>query len=105
MSRAMADRRPDIHVERAHTLGKEAALAAGLRVAERMKEKANISYRVVGDAIEFERSGAKGRLSIEAERVTADITLSMLLRPMRSVIEAKLDDYFQRFFVEDNANV
>jgi putative polyhydroxyalkanoate system protein len=95
----MADKRADIHVERAHALGKDRALAAGLRVAERMKEKANINYRVVGDAIEFERSGAKGTLSIEAERVTADITLPMLLRPMRGVIEAKLDDYFNRFFV------
>jgi len=95
----MTDRRADIHVERTHTLGKDGALAAGLRVAERMKEKANVSYRVVGDAIEFERSGAKGRLSIEAERVMADITLPLLLRPMRSVIEAKIDDYFNRFFV------
>jgi putative polyhydroxyalkanoate system protein len=89
----------DIRVERNHALGKEAALAAALRVAERMKEKAHVNYRVVGDVIEFERSGAKGRLSVEQNRVIAEITLGMLLKPMRGVIEGKVDEYFTRYFV------
>lgn len=89
----------DIRVERNHTIGKEAALAAALRVAERMKDKASVNYRVAGDVIEFERSGAKGRLSVEADRVIAEITLSMLLKPMRGVIEGKIDEYFARYFV------
>ena len=89
----------DIRVERAHGIGKEAALAAALRVAERMKDKAQVSYRVVGDVIEFERTGAKGRLSIEADRVIAEVTLNLLLKPMRGVIENKIDEYFTRYFV------
>ena len=88
----------DIRVERAHTLGKEAALAAALRVAERMKEKAQVNYRVVGDAIEFERTGAKGRLTVAADRVVAEVTLGLLLRPMRGLVEGKIEDYFQRYF-------
>jgi putative polyhydroxyalkanoate system protein len=89
----------DIRVERAHAIGKEAALAAALRVAERMKEKANVTYRVVGDVIEFERTGAKGRLTIEPARVIAEVTIGMLLKPMRGMIESKIDDYFTRYFV------
>jgi putative polyhydroxyalkanoate system protein len=95
MSGSMAD----IRVERNHAIGKEAALAAALRVAERMKEKAHVNYRVVGDVIEFERTGAKGRLSVEPDRVVAEITLGMLLKPMRGVIEGKIDEYFTRYFV------
>jgi hypothetical protein len=49
--------------------------------------------------IEFERSGAKGRLCIESERVIAEISLGMLLKPMRGVIENKIDEYFRRYFV------
>jgi putative polyhydroxyalkanoate system protein len=89
----------DIRVERAHGIGKAAALTAALRVAERMKEKAQVNYRVVGDVIEFERTGAKGRLTVEPERVIAEITLGFLLKPMRGLIESKIDDYFTRYFV------
>jgi putative polyhydroxyalkanoate system protein len=89
----------DIRVERAHAIGKEAALAAALRVAERMKDKAQVEYRVVGDVIDFERSGAKGRLTVEPNRVIAEITLSFLLKPMRGLIESKIEEYFRRYFV------
>lgn len=88
----------EIHIERAHTLGKEAAWAAALRVAERMKEKAQVNYRVVGDTIEFERTGASGRIVVEAERIVAKVKLGLLLRPMRGVIEGKIDEYFTRYF-------
>jgi len=88
----------EIHIERAHTLGKEAAWAAALRVAERMKEKAQVNYRVLGDTIEFERTGASGRIVVEAERIIAEVKLGLLLRPMRGVIEGKIDEYFSRYF-------
>ena len=89
----------DIRVEKAHGIGKAAALAAALRVAERMKEKAQVNYRVVGDVIEFERTGAKGRLMVEPERVIAEVTLGLLLKPMRGLVESKIDEYFTRYFV------
>ena len=89
----------DIRVERTHALGKEAAHAAALRVAERMKEKAQVNYRVVGDVIEFERTGAKGRLTLGSDRVVAEVTLGLLLKPMRGLIEGKIEEYFQRYFV------
>ena len=89
----------DIRVERTHALGKEAALQAALRVAERMKEKAQVNYRVAGDVIEFERTGAKGRLTVTADRVIAEVTLGLMLKPMRGLVESKIDDYFTRYFV------
>lgn len=88
----------DIRVERRHTIGKAAALAAALRVAERMRDKAQVQYRVNGDAIEFERSGASGRIVVSDETVVAEVKLGLLLTPMRGFIEEKIDDYFGRFF-------
>jgi putative polyhydroxyalkanoate system protein len=88
----------DIRVERRHTIGKEAALAAALRVAERMREKAQVQFRVNGDTIEFDRSGAKGRIVVGPETVLVEATLGLLLKPMRGFIEQKIDDYFSRFF-------
>ena len=88
----------DIRVERRHTIGKQAALAAALRVAERIQEKAQVQFRVNGDAIDFERSGAKGRIVVAEDTVVAEVTLGLLLKPMRGFIEQKIDDYFTRYF-------
>jgi putative polyhydroxyalkanoate system protein len=88
----------DIRVERRHTIGKEAALAAALRVAERMREKAQVQYRVNGDTIEFERTGAIGRIVVSDHTLVVEATLGLLLKPMRGFIEQKIDDYFSRFF-------
>ncbi|HEX7479823.1 MAG TPA: polyhydroxyalkanoic acid system family protein [Polyangiales bacterium] len=87
----------DIRVERKHGLGKEAALAAALQVADRLKEKAQVGYRVNGDTIEFERTGAKGRIIVSEDTVVAEVQLGLLLRPMRSLVEAKIDEYFARY--------
>jgi putative polyhydroxyalkanoate system protein len=94
----MSPNMPDIRVERSHAIGKAAALTAALQVAERMKEKAQVTYRVQGDVIEFERSGAKGRLVIAEDKVTAELTLGLLMKPMRGMIEKKIDEYFARYF-------
>lgn len=89
----------DIRLERKHTIGKPAALAAALKVAERMKEKADIQYTVAGDVISFERSGAKGTIVVADETVTVEAKLGLLLRPMRGKIEQKIEEYFARYFV------
>jgi putative polyhydroxyalkanoate system protein len=87
----------DIRVERKHGLGKQAAHAAALKVAERLKEKAQVDYRVSGDTIEFERTGAKGRIVIGEDSVVAEISIGFMLRPMRGMIESKIDEYFERY--------
>ena len=88
----------DIRVERRHQIGKEAAKAAAVRIAERMQEKAQVKYSVKGDTIEFERTGASGRITVGDDIVTAEVKLGLLLKPMRSFIEQKMDEYFGRYF-------
>ena len=88
----------DIRVERRHTIGKEAAKAAAVRIAERMHEKAQVKYRVNGDTIEFERTGAKGRIVVGDETVSAEVTLGLLMKPMRGFVEQKIEEYFGRYF-------
>jgi putative polyhydroxyalkanoate system protein len=93
----MWPRMADIRVERHHGAGKLAAMDAAMRVAERLKEKAQVTYRVNGDAIEFERSGAKGRIVVSDDRVVAEVTLGLMLKPMRGMIEGKIEEYFSRY--------
>lgn len=87
----------DIRVERVHGVTKQAAMEAALRVAERLKEKAQLDYRVKGDVIELERTGAKGKIVVSETTILAEVTLGFLLKPMRGLIESKIDDYFARY--------
>ncbi len=93
----MSPRMADIRVERGHSMGKAAAMQAALQVAARLKEKAQLNFRVAGDTIEFERTGAKGRIIVSDDKVVAEVTLGLLFKPMRGMIEGKIDDYFQRY--------
>ena len=86
-----------IHMVRPHNLGKDKALEAALKVAERLKEKAHIDYTVSGAQIDVRRSGAKGRIIVRDTEVEADVELSLPLRPMKSMIETKMGEYFDRY--------
>jgi putative polyhydroxyalkanoate system protein len=67
-------------------------------VAERLKEKIQITYRWEGNVLRFERSGAKGQLHVTDTNVRMEIELGLMLRPMKGVIEQKMKDYFDRYF-------
>lgn len=87
-----------IQSKREHSIGLEAARAAALNIAKRAEEKASITYRVNGDRIDVEGKGVKGHMTVDATHVEIDLELGMLLRPMKSVIERKIGDYFERYF-------
>jgi len=86
-----------IHVVRSHSLGKEKAHQVALKIAERMKDKAQVNYRVQGDVIVIERSGVKGQLHIRETEVEVDIELGLMMRPMKGMIETKVTEYFDRY--------
>ena len=86
-----------IHVVRTHTLGKEKAREVALKIAERMKDKAQVSYHVQGDVIVMERSGVKGHLRIRETDMEVDIELGLMMRPMKGMIETKVAEYFDRY--------
>lgn len=87
----------DVRVTRSHTLGKERAMEAALNVAKRIEEKAQVQYRVVGDVIELSRSGGSGRIVVSDDSVTIEIKLGFAVRPMKKLLESKIEEYFSRY--------
>lgn len=86
-----------IDIQRNHNVGKDKAREVAQLVADRLKEKAGISYKWNGDVLEFERTGAKGTLKVSDTQVTVAIDLGMMLRPMKGTIESKIAEYFDRY--------
>ena len=82
-----------IDVRRAHTIGKDKARAAAESVAERLRDKIQISYQWAGDDLRFERTGARGAIHVTDREVHVEIDLSLVLRPMKGKIEGKVHKY------------
>jgi len=84
-----------IDKRRAHTKGKEQARKAAESIAEKLRDKIQVTYHWAGDDLEFTRTGAKGRIRVSDTEVRVEIDLSFVLRPMKGMIEDKVDKYLE----------
>jgi hypothetical protein len=61
---------PDIHIQRAHTLGLAKARKVALKWAEDVEKKFDMECTILegkdSDTVEFTRAGVKGELLVEA---------------------------------------
>ncbi len=83
----------DIQVKRSHALGKEKAREVAEQVAEKLKERLQAKAHWDGDVLRFERKGANGFIAVTDEVVDVEISLSLMLRPMKGMIEGKVRQY------------
>jgi putative polyhydroxyalkanoate system protein len=86
-----------IDIKRSHALGKDKARAAAEAVARRLKDKIDATYRWKGDDLEFERSGAKGRIAVSDTEVRVQVELGLLLGPLKGKIEDKVHQYLDEY--------
>ncbi|WXL26287.1 polyhydroxyalkanoic acid system family protein [Ectopseudomonas mendocina] len=88
-----------ITIERPHNLGREAAREKAEQLAERLASRFDVRFRWSGDTLEFNRSGADGRIDVHEDSVRVQLSLGLLLSPMSSTIkheiEKALDKYLQ----------
>lgn len=88
-----------IDISRDHQLGLEKAKAAAEGIAEKLKEKVQVDYRWQGNDLVFDRSGAKGSIVVSENNVRVQIDLGMMLRPMKGMIESKVNEYLDKSLV------
>jgi len=88
---------PTIDIKRSHNLGKAAGRAAAEQVANRLKDKVEATWKWVGDDIVFERTGAKGRIAVTDTTVHIEIDLSLVLRPLKGMLESKANKYLDEY--------
>ena len=82
-----------IDIKRDHSIGKDQARQVAEKIAERLKDKIQVTYRWDGDSLRFERSGAKGSIDVTDKNVRVAIELGMMLRPMKGMVEEKVNKY------------
>jgi putative polyhydroxyalkanoate system protein len=87
-----------IELKRSHALGAEKARGQIELLAERLAERLGGSWRWQGERVVCEARGAKACVAYDAETISIEVDLPFVMRPMRKVLEAKIEDYFERYF-------
>lgn len=86
-----------IEINRAHTVGIEAAKQKAEQLARDMEQKLGITWSWEGDSIRFKADsgkakGVKGHVAVAPANVKVEIDLPFLLRPMKGMISGKVEE-------------
>jgi putative polyhydroxyalkanoate system protein len=84
---------PTIDVRRSHSIGRDGARAAAESIAKKLESKIGVRYAWKGDDLEFDRTGASGRIRVSDDEVLVQIDLGLMLRPMKGKIERRVHEY------------
>jgi putative polyhydroxyalkanoate system protein len=85
-----------IDIRRQHSLDIEEAKKRAEALAQGLEQKIGIRWRWDGDVIRFDApggaaKGATGVVRVEPSAVRVEIDLPLLLRPMKGMVEAKVN--------------
>jgi putative polyhydroxyalkanoate system protein len=90
---------PKINIEREHGKASIDDVKTDVQeLADRLSEKFDLKCRWNGDSLEFKRTGAEGRIEVDARRVRLVMKLSMLLAPIKGEVEKRTNMYMDQYF-------
>jgi putative polyhydroxyalkanoate system protein len=90
----------EIVVRRHHELGLARAKRLAETIARRLREDYGGTYAWTGDHLQFERTGASGRITVKPDRVEVRVEIGFLLSPLRGRIERKIRAFCDEQFGE-----
>lgn len=93
----------ELSIRRTHGLTLKKARAAAEHVAAELSEEFSIDYEWEGDTLNFHRSGITGTMCVEKKSIHIHVTLSFLLRPIKSKIEREIHRFFDENFGPETA--
>jgi len=96
LEETLEDAMTTLRIQHPHHLPRERLRAHLDELAQTLKRELDLDYRWEGDRLLFQRSGASGHLEVDDEQVTLELTLGLLLRPLKGHIEDKVRDYLRR---------
>ncbi len=81
-----------IVVERQHNLGRDGAREQAQQLAERLAKQYDVSYRWLGDTLEFRRTGAQGTIAVDDTKVCVNLKLGLLLSALSGTIKREIEE-------------
>ena len=88
----------DISMKRSHELSSEQVQTGIEELAEKLVDRLGGSWCWQGDTAVCELRGAKAHVGYDERSISIDVTLPLLLKPLRRRLEGKIEEYFERYF-------
>ena len=85
-----------IHIERSHHLDRARLRRRIEELADQLEAEYRYSYQWHDHKITFQRTGAKGLIELEDDRIVIDIKLGGLLRPLTRKVETTINEYLDK---------
>ncbi|RON44998.1 polyhydroxyalkanoic acid system protein [Pseudomonas frederiksbergensis] len=80
-----------ISVERAHSLGKEAAREKADLLAQKLSEQYGLEPSWSGDTLNLKRSGVKGAVLVGEDSIKVDVELGLMMSAMSGMIKSEIE--------------
>lgn len=87
-----------ISVERQHGLTEEEALERAHELVEKFAGQLNAQVTWKGSEASFQGKGFNGGAKVTDQKISVDVDLALLLRPLRSTIAQKLETALDQNF-------
>jgi putative polyhydroxyalkanoate system protein len=94
---------PSISIAKKHHLSHKKAKDVAERIAQDLNRRFDLDYAWSGDHVDFERPGVSGRMHVGKDRITLDVSLGLLLTPLKPVIEKEIHAQLDRLIVDKPA--
>ena len=88
----------DISMRRSHELDSAEIESRIERLAGKLSDRLGGSWCWEGKEAVCEARGAKARVAYDETSISMNVKLPFILKPMRSRLEAKIDQYFEEYF-------
>jgi putative polyhydroxyalkanoate system protein len=88
----------EIVVRRHHDLGLARAKRLAETIARRLRDDYGGTYVWTGDCLQFERTGASGRITVAPHAVEVRVDIGFLLSPLRGRIEREIREFCDEQF-------
>ncbi len=97
---------PDIHIERAHSLGLDKARALAFRWAQEAEKRLSMACTYeegkASDLVSFTRSGVNGELRVTHDRFELHARLGFLLGAFKGRIEHEIEKNLDQLLQQDD---
>lgn len=90
----------DINLVRPHLLSIPVAKARVQKTADELDAEYGLRSEWQGRTLRFDRTGLHGEIHVTDSEIQLQVHLSLLLKPLRASLVARIEDKFERLFPE-----
>jgi putative polyhydroxyalkanoate system protein len=94
---------PEISISRKHGLSEKDVCDRIEVLADKISDRLGGTWSWQSDQAVCEVHGARAQVGYDAQSISIEVSLPRMMKPLRRKLEAKIIEYFDRYFVSSSA--